>query len=30
MSLTEECTQVTGIDYLMDAYREEAISILNG
>jgi glutamate synthase domain-containing protein 2 len=29
MSLTEECTKVTGIPYLMDAYREEAISILN-
>jgi glutamate synthase domain-containing protein 2 len=30
MSLTEECTKVSGIAYLMDAYREEAISILNG
>jgi len=29
MSLTEECAMVTGIPYLMDAYREEAISILN-
>lgn len=29
MSPTEECTKVTGIPYLMDAYREEAISILN-
>jgi glutamate synthase domain-containing protein 2 len=29
MSLTEECTRVTGIPYLMDAYREEAIAILN-
>ena len=29
MSLTEECTKVTGIPYLMDAYREEAIAILN-
>jgi glutamate synthase domain-containing protein 2 len=29
MSLTRECTDVTGIPYLMDAYREEAISILN-
>ena len=29
MSLTEECTKVTGIAYLMDAYREEAIAILN-
>jgi len=30
MSLSEECTRVTGIPYLMDAYREEAIAILNG
>jgi glutamate synthase domain-containing protein 2 len=30
MSLTEECEKVTGITYLMKAYREEAISILNG
>jgi glutamate synthase domain-containing protein 2 len=29
MSLTEECAKVTGIPYLMNAYREEAISILN-
>ena len=29
MSLTDDCTKVTGIPYLMDAYREEAISILN-
>jgi len=28
MSLTEECTKVTGIPYLMDAYREEAERIL--
>ncbi len=28
MSLTEECTRVTGIPYLMNAYREEAIDIL--
>ena len=28
MSLTEECTKVTGIPYLMDAYREEAIAVL--
>jgi len=28
MSLTEECTKVTGIPYLMDAYREEAEKIL--
>jgi glutamate synthase domain-containing protein 2 len=30
MSLTDECAKVTGIPYLMNAYREEAISILNG
>ncbi|MFC2009298.1 FMN-binding glutamate synthase family protein, partial [Chloroflexota bacterium] len=30
MSLTEECTKVTGIPYLMDAYREEAMKILEG
>lgn len=29
MSLTEECARVTGIPYLMDAYREEALEILN-
>ena len=29
MSLTEECAKVTGIPYLMDAYREEAMEILN-
>ena len=29
MSLTEECTKITGIPYLMDAYREEAMQILN-
>ena len=28
MSLTEECAKVTGIPYLMDAYREEALEIL--
>jgi len=28
MSLTEECARVTGIPYLMDAYREEAMEIL--
>ncbi len=28
MSLTEECAKVTGIPYLMDAYREEAMKIL--
>lgn len=29
MSLTEECTRVTGIPYVMDAYRQEAEAILN-
>jgi glutamate synthase domain-containing protein 2 len=28
MSLTEECAKVTGIPYLMDAYRAEAMEIL--
>ncbi|UCD10140.1 MAG: FMN-binding glutamate synthase family protein [Dehalococcoidales bacterium] len=28
MSLTEECAKVTGIPYLMDCYREEAMEIL--
>jgi glutamate synthase domain-containing protein 2 len=28
MSLTEECARVTGIPYIMDAYRSEAIAIL--
>ncbi|MFX0046132.1 MAG: FMN-binding glutamate synthase family protein [Candidatus Hermodarchaeota archaeon] len=28
MSLTEECAKVTGIPYLMNAYREEAMAIL--
>ena len=28
MSLTQECAQVTGIPYLMDAYREEAMQVL--
>ena len=30
MSLTEECAKVTGIPYLMNAYREEAEKILAG
>jgi glutamate synthase domain-containing protein 2 len=30
MSLTEECAKVTGIPYLMNAYREEAMAILEG
>ena len=29
MSLTDECAKVTGIPYLMDAYREEAMEILS-
>ena len=29
MSLTDECTKVTGIPYVMDAYRDEAEAILN-
>ena len=29
MSLTDECAQVTGIPYLMDAYREEAMAVLD-
>jgi glutamate synthase domain-containing protein 2 len=28
MSLTEECAKVTGIPYLMDAYRDEAMNVL--
>ncbi|MDR1948675.1 MAG: FMN-binding glutamate synthase family protein [Spirochaetaceae bacterium] len=28
MSLTEECAKVTGIPYIMDCYREEALRIL--
>jgi len=30
MSLTEECTNVTGIPYIMDAYRQEAMEVLEG
>jgi glutamate synthase domain-containing protein 2 len=30
MSLTDECSKVTGIPYLMDCYREEALKILKG
>lgn len=29
-SLTEECTKVTGIPYVMDAYKEEALAIIDG
>jgi len=28
-SLTEECAKVTGIPYVMDAYREEALAIMD-
>ena len=28
-SLTEECSKVTGISYVMDAYREEALKIID-
>jgi hypothetical protein len=28
MSLTEECAKITGIPYVMDAYRDEAMKIL--
>jgi hypothetical protein len=30
VSLTKECAEVTGIPYLMDAGREEAMKILEG
>jgi glutamate synthase domain-containing protein 2 len=30
MSLTEECAKVTGIPYIMEANRDEAMNILNG
>jgi putative NADH-flavin reductase len=30
MSLTEEASQVSGIPYVMDAYREEAEAVLDG
>jgi hypothetical protein len=29
MSLTDECTKVTGIPYVMDAYKEEALAVLD-
>ena len=29
MSLTKECTEITGIPYVMDAYREEAMEVLD-
>ena len=30
MALTEEAAKVSGIPYVMDAYREEAERIING
>jgi len=30
MSLTDECVKVTGIPYVMDAYKDEALQILYG
>ena len=30
MSLTEEAAKISGIPYVMDAYREEADSVING
>jgi hypothetical protein len=30
MSLTEECVRVTGLPYIMDCYRDEALAILKG
>jgi len=29
MSLTEDCSKVTGVPYIMNAYKDEALSILN-
>jgi len=29
-ALTEECAKITGIDYVMDSYREDAEAILEG
>ena len=28
-SLTEECSKITAIPYIMDAYRSEALDIIN-
>ena len=30
MSLTDECARVTGIPYVLDAYHEEAMEVLDG
>jgi hypothetical protein len=29
MSLTEDCAKITGIPYVMDAYKEEALAVLD-
>jgi hypothetical protein len=29
VSLTEECAKITGIKYVMDAYRKEALEIID-
>ena len=29
VSLTEDCAKITGIKYVMDAYREEALEIID-
>ena len=29
MSLTKDCTEITGIPFVMDAYREEAMEVLD-
>jgi hypothetical protein len=29
MSLTEECAKVTGVPYVTDAYKEEALAVLD-
>jgi hypothetical protein len=29
VSLTEECAKITGIPYVMDAFREEALQIID-
>jgi glutamate synthase domain-containing protein 2 len=30
VALTEECAKISGISYIMDSYREEAMAVLNG
>ena len=29
ISLTEECAKITGINYVMEAYREQALEIID-